>query len=182
MKDDIIAVDFDGMLCENKYPAIGKAKEDVICELLLRKEEGAKIVLWTCRTGERLRESVEWCRVRGIVFDAVNENLPEVIERYGGDTRKIAATEYWDDRAVPLPGELFFNICASGLRDKQGRGMWIYTNEGYIPMVLACSVCGGESTDEAESFDFCPFCGSPMAKGWFTRKEAEKEAEKSYGA
>ena len=39
----------------------------------------------------------------GVEFDAVNENLPEVIERMGGDTRKVFANEYWDDRAVRVP-------------------------------------------------------------------------------
>lgn len=41
----------------------------------------------------------------GIIFDAVNENLPEIIEAFGGDCRKIFANEYIDDRAIPMPGE-----------------------------------------------------------------------------
>ena len=33
------------------------------------------------------------------MFDAVNENLPEVLELFGGrDSRKITADEYIDDR------------------------------------------------------------------------------------
>lgn len=32
------------------------------------------------------------------MFDAVNENLPEIIENFGSDTRKIFANEYIDDR------------------------------------------------------------------------------------
>ena len=32
------------------------------------------------------------------MFDAVNENLPEIIESFGSDTRKIFANEYIDDR------------------------------------------------------------------------------------
>ena len=32
------------------------------------------------------------------IYDAVNENLPEIIERYGGDSRKIFADIYIDDR------------------------------------------------------------------------------------
>ena len=33
-----------------------------------------------------------------MIFDAVNENLPEIIESFGSDTRKIFANEYIDDR------------------------------------------------------------------------------------
>ena len=38
----------------------------------------------------------------GLRFDAVNENLPENIEFFGNDCRKVWANEYWDDRAVPV--------------------------------------------------------------------------------
>ncbi len=96
----IIAVDFDGCLCENKWPKIGPANEAVIRRLLRMQATGDKLILWTCRTGERLREAVDWCGERGLAFDAVNENLPEIIAAYGEDTRKITASEYWDDRAV----------------------------------------------------------------------------------
>jgi hypothetical protein len=30
----------------------------------------------------------------------VNENLPEIVERFGGDTRKVFADEYLDDKAM----------------------------------------------------------------------------------
>lgn len=100
MTGKIIAVDFDGTLCENAYPDIGKAKESVISALSKEQYNGAKIILWTCRTGERLKEAVAWCEDHFLIFDAVNENLPEVIETFGSDNRKIFAHEYWDDRAV----------------------------------------------------------------------------------
>jgi hypothetical protein len=35
----------------------------------------------------------------GVIFDAVNENLPETISAFGQDTRKIFAHEYLDDRS-----------------------------------------------------------------------------------
>ena len=34
----------------------------------------------------------------GLKFDAVNENLPEIVEGFGGDSRKIYADVYIDDR------------------------------------------------------------------------------------
>lgn len=97
----IIAVDFDGTLCENKYPEIGEPRSNVIEYVKTRREYGDKIILWTCRVGEMLENAVKWCAERGLKFDAVNANLPEVIESFGGDTRKIFANEYIDDRNYP---------------------------------------------------------------------------------
>lgn len=48
----IIAVDFDGTLCENKYPEIGKPNGVLIDDLKMRKDNGAKLILWTCRVGD----------------------------------------------------------------------------------------------------------------------------------
>ena len=53
----------------------------------------------TCRCGNQLEEAVEWCRKWELEFDAVNENLPEIIERYGSDGRKIYADVYIDDKS-----------------------------------------------------------------------------------
>lgn len=100
MSDHIIAVDFDGTLCENAWPGIGPARAGVIDYVLGQQITGAKLILWTNRTGERLNEAVRWCAARGLAFDAVNENLPEIIDAFGGDTRKVFAHEYLDDRAV----------------------------------------------------------------------------------
>ena len=99
----IIAVDFDGCLCENSWPEIGDDNPDVIRALLEEQRSGAKIILWTCREGERLREAVEWCKGYGLRFDAVNSNIPEMIEWYGKDTRKIGYDVLIDDKAVNKP-------------------------------------------------------------------------------
>lgn len=101
-KGIIIAVDFDGTLCENKYPEIGTAKSEIVNYLKVRKIYGDKLILWSCRVDEKLNEAVEWCKDKGLEFDAVNENLPEVIEAFGNDTRKIYADIYLDDRAIML--------------------------------------------------------------------------------
>lgn len=94
----IIAVDFDGTLCENKWPEIGEPNKELIAYLKKRQEAGDKLVLWTCRVGEILKNAIDWSAEQGIIFDAVNENLPEVLEWMGGDSRKIFANEYIDDR------------------------------------------------------------------------------------
>lgn len=106
MENKIIAVDFDGTLCVNKYPEIGEPRYSVIKRLKAEQEAGAKIILWTCRREKQLAEAVYWCSVQGLKFDAINENLKSTTERFGDDTRKVSATEYWDDRAVPISEEL----------------------------------------------------------------------------
>ena len=95
----IIAVDFDGTLCENKWPEIGAANWDLIWYLQAQRDQnGVKLILWTCRAGEQLDEAVKWCELNGLQFDAINKNLPESIELFGEDTRKVFANEYIDDR------------------------------------------------------------------------------------
>ena len=97
MKQNIIAVDFDGTLCENKWPEIGMPNEELIEYLKKRQTNGEKLILWTNRVGNRLDEAVKWSAEKGLVFDAVNENLPEIVEAFGVDSRKIFANEYIDD-------------------------------------------------------------------------------------
>ena len=103
-KNKIIAVDFDGTLCENKYPDFGAPRTDVIERLLQEQRAGARVILWTCRSGEDLLMAIYWALDKGIAFDAVNANLNSTIEHFGGETRKVCADEYWDDKAV-LPFE-----------------------------------------------------------------------------
>lgn len=98
----IIAVDFDGCLCENAWPGIGAANAPAIRYLLQRKAQGDKIILWTCRSGELLEDAVRWCMAMGLHFDAINDNLPENIEKYGNNCRKVWADEYWDDKGVQV--------------------------------------------------------------------------------
>ena len=90
-----VAVDFDGTLCENEWPKIGKAYDEVFDWLKSQRVLGSKIILWTCRQGTKLDEAIEFCGENGIEFDAVNENpFTE-----WGDGRKIYADIYLDDKA-----------------------------------------------------------------------------------
>ena len=100
MQMKIIAVDFDGTLCRDMWPDIGEANRDIIRTLKKRRDNGDKIILWTCRSGRMLDAAVLWCWKRGLEFDAVNANLPEMIRRYGNDCRKVYADEYWDDKSA----------------------------------------------------------------------------------
>ena len=96
---NIIAVDFDGTLCNDCYPKIGAPNLRLIYILRELRKKGTKLILWTCRCGEPLKEALKWCEYHGLCFDAVNENLPEILEKYGSDSRKIFADIYIDDRS-----------------------------------------------------------------------------------
>ena len=96
----IIAVDFDGTLCFSKWPELGEPNKPLIEYLKAWKRQGNKVILWTCRAGDALDRAVSWCRDHDLEFDAVNDNLPEIIEQYGNNSRKISCDYYIDDRAI----------------------------------------------------------------------------------
>lgn len=98
----VIAIDFDGCLCENEWPEIGRPNIWAIERAKRLRAQGVKLILWTCREGEMLDKAIAWCASYGLRFDAHNENLPELNALYGNDCRKIGADEYWDDRAVRI--------------------------------------------------------------------------------
>lgn len=94
-----IAVDFDGTIVEHDYPAIGKEKLFAFQTLKELEKRGARLILWTFRTGKELDEAVEFCRKNGLEFHAVNKNYPEEIldEKV---SRKIDADIYIDDKNI----------------------------------------------------------------------------------
>lgn len=99
----IIAVDFDGTLVENEFPNIGSPDPVIVEAVRAYQNHGWKLILWTCRTGDMLQDAVDFCaNTLDLQFDAVNQNLPEVQQFYGGDTRKVFANMYIDDRSAAL--------------------------------------------------------------------------------
>ena len=95
----IYAVDFDGTLSMGEWPAVGPANNGLFDFLKKKQRQGDKLILWTCRAGEALSDAVEFCKDNGLEFDAVNDNLPEIVEKYGSNSRKITCDVYLDDRA-----------------------------------------------------------------------------------
>ena len=94
-----IAIDFDGTIVEHEYPAIGKEKLFAFQTLKELEKRGAKLILWTFRTGKELEEAVEYCRRNGLEFYAVNKNYPEeIIDEK--TPRKIDADIYIDDKNI----------------------------------------------------------------------------------
>lgn len=96
----VYAVDFDGTLSYGQWPEAGPANEELIQFLKNQKRMGHKVILWTCREDEPLKTAVEWCKSQGLTFDAVNDNIPEIIELYGNNSRKVSCDYYIDDRML----------------------------------------------------------------------------------
>lgn len=96
----VIAVDFDGTLDESRWPGFGPPNMQLFEWLKLHQQNGDKVILWSCREGDRLDEAVKYCNEQGLFFDAVNENLDFLVAKYGSDSRKIHADLYIDDKCA----------------------------------------------------------------------------------
>lgn len=105
----IIAVDFDGTIVEDAYPKIGKPILFAFETLKKLQEDGHRLILWTYRSGDKLKEAVRFCEDNGIHFYAVNKSFAE--EEYTNDiSRKINADLFIDDRNIggfPGWGEVY---------------------------------------------------------------------------
>lgn len=97
----IIAVDFDGVLCEDKFPDIGRPNYDMISAVREALDSGIEVILWTCRVDAELDKAVEWCKNYGLNFSAINDNAPsnkeKYLSKYPNGTRKVYADYYIDD-------------------------------------------------------------------------------------
>jgi hypothetical protein len=106
----IFAVDFDGTLCEENWPGIGKPNTGLINFLKREKETGAQLILWTMREGPALEEALDWCEGFGLIFDAVNDNLPSRVKEFNHNSRKVFADHYIDDHNAPYDFMTMFKI------------------------------------------------------------------------
>lgn len=91
----IVAVDFDGTLSLDGAP-----NAPLFARLKEMQRNGDIIILWSCREGKRLNEAVTFCAKNGLRVNFANKNSPQAIRMLGGDSRKIYADVYVDDKAV----------------------------------------------------------------------------------
>lgn len=97
----VIAVDYDGALTYvDEYPKTGHLDHELVRMLTNARGYGAKIILWTNREGKELQAALEQLSLTKLKFDAINDNLPELISIRGRNPRKIWADIYLDDKAV----------------------------------------------------------------------------------
>jgi hypothetical protein len=111
----VIAVDFDGTLCEYAFPKIGEQKQhhkELLELLVTMRKNGHKLILWTCRGDNKeypcLSEAVDWCRKQGLEFDAINENIKGT-KKLSGTSPKVLADYYLDDRSLIFNSHDFIN-------------------------------------------------------------------------
>jgi len=109
----VIAIDFDGTLCEHKFPDIGNEVPGAFAVLRELVAAGHRLILWTMRNDNKpdgecyvLAEAVEWCRARGVEFWSVNSN-PE--QASWSQSQKCYAHYYIDDAAIGCPLRLAFS-------------------------------------------------------------------------
>jgi len=95
-----IALDLDGVLWPDEWPAIGAVDMDMVTAVLRVQRLGVQIVFWTCREGDFLDNAIWACQDIGLSPDFVNDNLLQRIRRFGGNPRKVSSDWYIDDRAV----------------------------------------------------------------------------------
>ncbi len=109
----IYAVDFDGTLCEEKWPDIGEPNTELINFLINKRKGGDAVILYTMREGAKLDDALNWCKRHGLYFDAVNDNLPIIRGFYGNNPRKVFANMYIDDHSAnPFDFRLPFHPAA----------------------------------------------------------------------
>lgn len=95
-----IAVDFDGTVVKHEYPKVGETVEGAVETLKLLVENNHKIILWTMRSGEKLRDAVKWYMQNGIPLYGVNHNPTQ---REWTESPKAYAELYIDDAALGCP-------------------------------------------------------------------------------
>lgn len=101
-RNKIIGIDFDGTLATTRglYPGIGEPIQEILDYIIEEQKKGAFIVLITMREGAALEMAVAWCQDHGLIFDAINDNLPHIKDYFESNPRKIFCNEYIDDRNV----------------------------------------------------------------------------------
>ncbi len=101
----VIAIDFDGTLCEHAFPDIGQEVPGAFNVLKELQDIGHTLILWTMRSdggrhGPVLTDAIAWCKARGIEFNSVNVNPGQV--SWTASPKAYAAI-YIDDAALGCP-------------------------------------------------------------------------------
>lgn len=141
----IFAIDFDGTLCENEYPLIGNPRLPIINKCKELKQFGHKLVLNTCREDNLLADAVEWCKNFGLFFDSINNNLPDRINQFKTDCRKIGADYYVDDKNMSLDDFVKFSNTTK----------------------IVCPICGREMDESYLGEQYCYDCKKEILGGLF---------------
>jgi phenolic acid decarboxylase len=106
LKFDFIAVDFDNTITTSHVLdfELTEIREHTIRVINKIVEHGGRVAIWTCRSNEQQDLVEKILKKHGISYHVINESFPEFIEMFGGQSRKILASTYIDDRCLWLQG------------------------------------------------------------------------------
>lgn len=105
-----IAVDFDGVIHDIDYSNYIDYKhfnvpfEGASKYLKLLKNQGWKIIIWTCR--KKSRAMKKWLKENDIPYDSINKNISKVFK---GQSVKVYADVYLDDKNIEYLGTPGYN-------------------------------------------------------------------------
>ncbi len=106
-----ISIDFDGTVVDHCFPEIGRPAPGALYWLRAWQEAGAKLILFTVRSGDRLAPAVDFLESEGIGFYGINANPSQFSY---SRSPKVRADFYIDDRGFGCPTvhpEGFHNPC-----------------------------------------------------------------------
>jgi hypothetical protein len=95
-----ISIDYDDTIVYQDFPNSGTIKPNAKEVINRLYNDGHHILIWTCRSKENLETAKKYLNECGVNYHLINHNLPTNIEKYGGDTRKMSAHIYIDDRQL----------------------------------------------------------------------------------
>jgi hypothetical protein len=95
-----ICVDFDGTVVDHAYPGMGEPVPGAVPWMREWARLGAKIILFTMRSGVQLREAVEYMRENGVELYGANWNPSQ---GSWTDSPKAYGQLYVDDAAFGCP-------------------------------------------------------------------------------
>jgi len=96
----IIAVDFDGTICKQKWPEIGEPVPGAIEGLKKLLSDGHLLILYTLRNGPSLVEALDYLNRHEISLWGINDNPRQ---KHWSASKKIHAHVYIDDAAYGCP-------------------------------------------------------------------------------
>jgi hypothetical protein len=99
----VLMIDFDGTICENKFPEIGEPKPKAIEVMQALDKSGFKIVIHTCRANPEIAGQEESNRYIKEMEDWLKENKIPYDDVWKGVGKPIGHL-YIDDNALPFLG------------------------------------------------------------------------------
>jgi len=85
----IITIDFDKTIADTKYPALGDVYEHSKEVVNSWYEQGAYIIINTCRNGKAVYEAEEFLLEQGFHFHKINDQHPNGLLNYGSEERMM---------------------------------------------------------------------------------------------